>query len=87
MGKMKELFIDQMNNQVGASDDSYHYEKFKQEKEIVELNESHKQRYSNADVDYVLKVMLQKYPGKITEEVINDFKSEFYHLNSMRYEC
>ena len=36
MGKMKELFIDQMNNQVGASDDSYHYEKFKQEKEIVE---------------------------------------------------
>ena len=54
---------------------------------IEELNEAHKQRYSDADVDYVLKVMLQKYPGKITESVINDFKSEFYHLNSMRYEC
>lgn len=58
MGKMKELFIEQMNNQIGTGDEDYQYNEFVNQKAIEELNEALKPKYADSDIKYVLDLVL-----------------------------
>ena len=86
MGKMKEMFIDQINSQMSAGDEDYGYEQFKQSKEIEEMNEAHRTKYSDSDIEYVLKTLSNKYPTQLNNTILNEIKNEFDKINSLRYE-
>lgn len=86
MGKMKEYFIEQMNNQTGTGDEDFDYEQFKQSNEVVELNESHRTKYSDSDIEYVLKTVNAKYPVQFNDIIMNEIRKEFYTINELRYD-
>ena len=86
MGKMKEMFIDQINSQMGTGDEDYGYEQFKQSKEIEEMNEAHKTKYSDSDVEYVLKTLSNRYPVQLNDVILNEIRKEFYTINDLRYD-
>ena len=86
MGKMKEMFIEQINSQMGMGDEDYGYEQFKQSKEIEEMNEAHKTKYSDSDVEYVLKTLSNRYPIQLNDVILNEIRKEFYTINDLRYD-
>ena len=86
MGKMKEMFIDQINSQMGTGDEDYGYEQFKQSKEIEEMNAAHKTKYSDSDVEYVLKTLSNRYPVQLNDVILNEIRKEFYTINDLRYD-
>ena len=58
MGKMKELFIEQMNNQVGTGDEDYDYKSYEYRAGLEQLNDAMRLKYSESDVKYVLDLVL-----------------------------
>ena len=84
MGKMKQLLMEEIN--AGPGDEDYGYEQFKQSKEIEEMNEAHKTRYSDSDVEYVLKTLSNRYPVQLNDVILNEIRKEFYTINDLRYD-
>lgn len=58
MGKMKEVFIEQMNNQVGTGDEDYDYESYEYRAGLEQLNDAMRLKYSESDIKYVLDLVL-----------------------------
>ena len=80
MGKMKELFIEQMNNSFERGDEDYDYESFEYQKAIEELNEAVKPKYAEADIKYVLDLVLGD-ANSLNEQILYEL-NELYNLRN-----
>ena len=80
MGKMKELFIEQMNNSFERGDEDYDYESFEYQKAIEELNEAIKPKYAEADIKYVLDLVLGD-ANSLNEQILYEL-NELYNLRN-----
>lgn len=79
MGKMKEVFIEQMNRQIDEQlDDDYHYNQFVNQKAIEELNEAIKPKYADSDIKYVLDLVLGD-ANPLNEQIMYEL-NELYNL-------
>lgn len=81
MGKMKELFIEQMNNQIATGDEDYQYNEFVNQKAIEELNESIKPKYADSDIKYVLDLVLGD-ANPLNEQILY----ELNELHNLRHD-
>ena len=84
MGKIKQLLMEEFN--AGPGDEDYGYEQFKQSKEIEEMNEAHRTKYSDSDIEYVLKTLSNRYPVQLNDVILNEIRKEFYTINDLRYD-
>lgn len=80
MGKMKELFIEQMNNQVGTGDEDFDYESHKYRTELEALNQSMIPKYSESDIKYVLDLVLGD-TNSLNETILYEL-NELYNLRN-----
>jgi hypothetical protein len=80
MGKMKELFIEQMNNSFERGDEDYDYESYEYQKAIEELNEAIKPKYAEADIKYVLDLVLGD-ANSLNEQILYEL-NELYNLRN-----
>ncbi len=80
MGKMKELFIEQMNNSFERGDEDYDYESFEYQNQLEVLNESMKTKYSESDVKYVLDKILGD-ANPLNEQILYEL-NELYNLRN-----
>jgi hypothetical protein len=80
MGKMKELFIEQLNNSFERGDEDYDYESFEYQKAIEELNEAIKPKYAEGDVKYVLDLVLGD-ANPLNEQILHEL-NELYNLRN-----
>ena len=80
MGKMKELFIEQLNNSFERGDEDYDYESFEYQKAVEELNESIKPKYAEGDVKYVLDLILGD-ANPLNEQILYEL-NELYNLRN-----
>jgi hypothetical protein len=80
MGKMKELFIEQLNNSFERGDEDYDYESFEYQKAVEELNESIKPKYAEGDVKYVLDLVLGD-ANPLNEQILYEL-NELYNLRN-----
>jgi hypothetical protein len=80
MGKMKELFIEQMNNSFERGDEDYDYESFEYQKAIEELNEAIKPKYAEGDIKYVLDLVLGD-ANPLNEQILHEL-NELYNLRN-----
>ena len=80
MGKMKELFIEQLNNSFDRGDEDYDYESFEYQKAVEELNESIKPKYAEGDVKYVLDLVLGD-ANPLNEQILYEL-NELYNLRN-----
>jgi hypothetical protein len=81
MGRMKELFIEQMNKQIEDHmniDADYQYQQYLNDKVVAELNASMELRYSDGDIKYVLETVLGD-TNPIVENIINEL-TEIHNL-------
>ena len=83
MGRMKELFIEQMNKQIDDQmnlDADYEYQQYLNNKVLAELNDSMKPKYSDGDIKYALESVLGD-ANPIVEDIIRELKE----LNDLRH--
>jgi len=82
MGKMKEMFIEQMNRQIEdqMADADYQYERFLNQKVIDELNQSMEPKYSDSDIKYALESVLGD-----ANPIVEDIIRELNELNNLRH--
>jgi hypothetical protein len=80
MGKMKELFIEQLNNSFDRGDEDYDYESFEYQKAIEELNELIKPKYAEGDIKYVLDLVLGD-ANPLNEQILYEL-NELYNLRN-----
>jgi hypothetical protein len=81
MGRMKELFIEQMNKQIEdhmSIDADYQYQQYLNDKVLAELNASMELRYSDGDIKYVLETVLGD-ANPIVEDIIKEL-NEIHNL-------
>ena len=50
------------------------------------MNEAHKTKYSDSDVEYVLKTLSNRYPIQLNDVILNEIRKEFYTINDLRYD-
>jgi len=84
MGKMKELFMEQISRQLDnkMDDADYQYDVYKTQKVIEELNESLKLKYAEGDIKYVLDLVLGD-ANPLNEQILYDLKTTNF-LKSIR---
>ena len=83
MGKMKELFIEQLNKQIDdqmSIDADYGYDKYLTQKAIEELNQSMQPKYSDGDIKYALETVLGD-----ANPIVEDIIKELNELNNLRH--
>jgi hypothetical protein len=80
MGKMKELFIEQLNNSFERGDEDYDYESFEYQNQLEELNASMKPKYSDGDIKYVLDLVLGD-ANSINETILYEL-NKLYNLRN-----
>jgi hypothetical protein len=82
MGKMKELFIEQMNRQIEdqMADADYGYDKYLTQKAVEELNDSMMPKYSDGDIKYALETVLGD-----ANPIVEDIIRELNELNNLRH--
>ena len=79
MGKMKEIFMEQISRQLDEQfDDDYQYNQFVNQKAIEELNEAIKPKYADSDIKYVLESVLGD-ANPLTEQIMHEL-NELYNL-------
>ena len=79
MGKMKEIFMEQISRQLDEQfDDDYQYNEFVNQKAIEELNEAIKPKYADSDIKYVLESVLGD-ANPLNEQIMNEL-NELYNL-------
>jgi hypothetical protein len=82
MGKMKELFIEQMNRQIEdqMADADYQYQQYLNDKAIAELNASMEPRYSDGDIKYALESVLGD-----ANPIVENIVKELTELHNLRH--
>jgi hypothetical protein len=83
MGRMKELFIEQMNKQIEdhmSIDADYQYQQYLNDKAIAELNASMEPRYSDGDIKYALESVLGD-----ANPIVEDIVKELTELHNLRH--
>jgi hypothetical protein len=82
MGKMKELFMEQISRQLDnkMDDADYQYDVYKTQKVIEELNESLKLKYAEGDIKYVLDLVLGD-ANPLNEQILYEL-NELYNLRN-----
>ena len=82
MGKMKELFMEQISRQLDnkMDDADYQYDVYKTQKAIEELNESLKLKYAEGDIKYVLDLVLGD-ANPLNEQILYEL-NELYNLRN-----
>ena len=81
MGKMKELFMEQISRQLDEQlDDDYQYNEFVNQKAIEELNEAIKPKYADSDIKYVLDLVLGD-ANPLNEQILYEL-NELYNLRN-----
>jgi len=83
MGKMKELFIEQMNKQIDdqmSIDADYQYQQYLNDKIVAELNASMEPRYSDGDIKYALESVLGD-----ANPIVEDIVKELTELHNLRH--
>jgi len=83
MGRMKELFIEQMNKQIEDHmniDADYQYQQYLNDKVVAELNASMEPRYSDGDIKYALESVLGD-----ANPIVEDIVKELTELHNLRH--
>ena len=81
MGKMKEIFMEQISRQLDEQlDDDYQYNEFVNQKAIEELNEAIKPKYADSDIKYVLDLVLGD-ANPLNEQILYEL-NELYNLRN-----
>jgi hypothetical protein len=82
MGKMKELFMEQISRQLDnkMDDADYQYDVYKTQKAIEELNEAIKPKYAEGDIKYVLDLILGD-ANPLNEQILYEL-NELYNLRN-----
>jgi hypothetical protein len=83
MGRMKELFIEQMNKQIEDHmniDADYQYQQYLNDKIVAELNASMEPRYSDGDIKYALESVLGD-----ANPIVEDIVKELTELHNLRH--
>jgi nucleoid DNA-binding protein len=93
MGKMKELFMRQIENQMNDinADADYDYELYlkqmeEQEAIINSINDQIKSKYSDADVKHVLLEVFGTFnvSERLKDEIIEKIMNDLNNLNNLR---
>jgi hypothetical protein len=95
MGRMKEIFMKQIEEQMYRSeikeDEDYDYEQFIRhqaeiQKEIDKMNDSIMQKYSDSDIEDVLGTVFSKFQisQRLKTEIIEMILTELNNLNNLR---
>jgi hypothetical protein len=89
MGRMKELFIEQMNKQIDEqmADADYQYEQYLAEQfQLGMLNDLTLIKYSDSDVESALQNAFGKFQvsGRLKDEIVAMIMSELNNLNNLR---
>jgi hypothetical protein len=95
MGRMKEIFMKQIEEQLFrseiAEDEDYDYEQFiKQEKEVQKeidkMNDSIMPKYSDSDIEEVLGSVFSNFQisQRLKTEIIEMILTELNNLNNLR---
>jgi hypothetical protein len=83
MGRMKELFIEQMNKQIEDHmniDADYQYQQYLNDKVVAELNASMEPRYSDGDIKYALESVLGD-----ANPIVENIVKELTELHNLRH--
>lgn len=82
MGKMKELFTEQMDNYIDnhMDDSDYQYDAYLSQKAADELNQMMKLKYSESDVKFAIENVLGE-SNPLTQQIMHGL-NELYNLRN-----